>query len=401
MIRRSAVPGALATASALLVLAAAGCQKGPQGGGFKPPPMPVEIAPVAQGAVADRFEAVGSVEANDAIQVVSEIDAVVKRLPFAEGQPVGVGALLAQLDDAQLKADVSRTEAIKDQARATFERVKAVVSQGAGAPQDLDDAAAALKVAEANLSLAETRLRKTRITAPFAGVTGAKRVSPGAYLRAGTPITDLAAIGIIKVIFSVPERYLGQLHRGASVTLSAPAFPGYELMGTIDVVDPVLDPQTRSSRVIARVRNPGGRFRPGMSVNVAAVLSQRPQAVTVPNEAVFSEGGQSFVYVVKKDSTVTRSALELGTRLADVVEVVKGVEPGMMVVRAGHQKLFEGAKVIPIQSSQGAPGGPGGGAAAGGSTGATAPSKAGGAATGAPKAPGTKVAKAESKKGTS
>lgn len=360
---RSALRLALATSGAVLVLAAGGCRKGPQGG-YQPPPMPVEIAPVSQGTVTDRFETVGSVEGGEAILVVSEIDAVVKRLPFVEGQPVRGGALLAQLDDDQLRAEAARQEALRDQARASFDRVKAVVDQGAGAPQDLDDAAAALKVAEANLSLARTRLRKTRITAPFAGVTGAKRVSPGAYLRAGTPITDLAAIAAIKVTFSVPERYLGRLRRGAAVTLAAPAFPGYQQVGTIDVLDPVLDAQTRSSRVIARVRNPGGRFRPGMSVNVTAVLSERPHAVTVPNEAVFSEGGESYVYVVKKNNTVTRSALTLGTRLADVVEVVKGLEPGMFVVRAGHQKLFEGAKVIPIQS--GAPGAPGApGAAAG------------------------------------
>lgn len=374
----------LAAAGVLLVLTAAGCQKGPQAG-FTPPPMPVEIAPVAQGPVFDRFETVGSVEAGEAIQVVSEIDAVVKRLPFVEGQPVRAGGLLAQLDDDQLRAEVSRAVALRDQTKASFDRVKAVVGQGAGAPQDLDDAAAALKVAEANLSLAQTRLRKTRITAPFAGVTGAKRVSPGAYLRAGTPITDLASIAVIKVTFSVPERYLGRLRRAAAVKLTAPAFPGYEQLGTIDVIDPVLDPQTRSSRVIARVRNPGGRFRPGMSVNVAAVLSERSQAVTVPNEAVFSEGGESFVYIVKKDSTVTRSALTLGTRLPDVVEVVKGLEPGMFVVRAGHQKLFEGAKVIPTQS--GGPPAPGGPAGAQG----------GAAAPGA----GAKPSKAESKKGTS
>jgi membrane fusion protein (multidrug efflux system) len=352
----------LGIATALLILV--GCQKGPKGGGFQMPPMPAEIAPVTQGVVADRFESVGNVEAGEAILVVSEIDAVVTKLPFQEGQPVRAGALLVQLDDAQLRAEVMRTEALRDQAKSSFDRVKEVVGQGAGSPQDLDDAAAGLKVAEANLSLAETRLRKTRIVAPFAGVTGAKRVSPGAYLRAGTPITDLASIGVIKVTFSVPERYLGLLHRGAPVSLSAPAYPGYALVGVIDVIDPVLDPQTRSSRVIARVRNPGGKFRPGMSVNVTAVLSQRPQAITVPNEAVFSEGGQNFVYVVKKDSTVTRSALVLGTRSADAVEVVKGLEPGQFVVRAGHQKLFEGAKIIPSQSAPA--GAPGAGAASDG-----------------------------------
>jgi multidrug efflux pump subunit AcrA (membrane-fusion protein) len=88
-----------------------------------------------------------------------------------------------------------------------------------------------------------------------------------------------------------------------------------------------------------------------MSANVSAVLSQRPNALTIPSEAIFAEGDQSFAYVVKPDSTVTRSALTLGTRLTDVVEVVKGLTPGQIVVRTGHQKLFEGAKVIPVRSA--------------------------------------------------
>jgi membrane fusion protein (multidrug efflux system) len=87
-----------------------------------------------------------------------------------------------------------------------------------------------------------------------------------------------------------------------------------------------------------------------MSANVSAVLGERMEALTVPNEAIFAEGNQTLVYVVKSDSTVTRTPLTLGTRLPDVVEVVSGLKAGDRVVTAGHQKLFEGAKVIPIQS---------------------------------------------------
>jgi membrane fusion protein, multidrug efflux system len=334
----------------LLLAALGGCAKGggPGGMGFKMPPMPVETAPVAQGRVADRFEAVGSIDASDAITVVSEIDGTVVGLPFTEGSAIQQGGLIAQLDDAQLRAEVARTEALREQSQSTFDRVKAVVDQGAGAPQDLDDAAAALKVAEANLALAKSRLSKTRIEARFSGVLGARRVSPGAFIRAGQAITDLANLAELRVNFSAPERYLGQLHRGAEVEISTTAYSGYSVRGRIDVVDPVLDPSTRSARIVARVRNPGGKFRPGMSANVSAVLSQRPNALTIPSEAIFAQGDQSFAYVVKKDSTVTRSALTLGTRLPDAVEVVKGLEPGMTVVRTGHQKLFEGAKVIPV-----------------------------------------------------
>jgi len=322
--------------------------------------MPVETAAVVQERVADRFEAVGTIEAAEAITVVSEIDGLVVSLPFREGSAIQRGGLIAQLDDAQLRAEVERAEAIRDQARGTYNRVKAVVDQGAGAPQDLDDAAAALKVAEANLALAQSRLSKTRITAPFSGVLGARRVSPGAFIRAGQAITDLAKLDELRVNFSAPERYLGQLRPGAEVNISTTAYPGYVIKGRIDVVDPVLDSGTRSARIVARVRNPGGKFRPGMSANVSAVLSQRQKALTIPSEAIFSEGDQSFVYVVKPDSTVTRSALTLGTRLPDAVEVVKGLEPGMTVVRTGHQKLFEGAKVIPVSNR---PGGEGAGVA--------------------------------------
>lgn len=346
---------------ALMILAilavGGGCQRGGKpGGGFAPPPMPVEAAAVARRPVVDRFEAVGSIEAGEAITVVAEIQGILTSLPFREGEFVEAGSPIAQLDDAQAKAEVVRAEAFRDQQQVTYDRVKRIVEQNAGAPQDLDNAAANLKMAEADLALARTRFEKTRIVAPWSGLIGARRVSTGAFLRPGDPITDLSAIQEIKVAFSVPERYLAELKRGARVTVTTPAYPGVELAGVIDVVDPVLDAALRSAKILARVKNPGGRFRPGMSANVTAVLSERADALTIPSEAVFAEGDQNFAFVIKPDSTVTRAALELGTRLPDQVEVVKGLDPGMQVVRAGHQKLFEGAKVIPITSQPG-PGG--------------------------------------------
>ena len=89
------------------------------------------------------------------------------------------------------------------------------------------------------------------------------------------------------------------------------------LTGTIDVIEPQLDPVTRSVGVVARVDNPDELLRPGMSATVTVVLSERDGALTVPSEAVFVEGGQAFVYVVKPDSVVTRTPVELGTRLTD------------------------------------------------------------------------------------
>ena len=333
-----------------VALTGCGGNGGPGKGRFAMPPMPVEVSPVKVGTITDKFEAVGTIEAIEATSIVAEIDGAVRSLPFDEGGHIRKGGLIAQLDESQLAADVARTEALREQSRVTYERVKSVVDQGAGAPQDLDDAAAALKVADANLALAKARWMKTRIVAPFDGSIGARRVSLGTFVRTGQQITELANIDEIRVIFAAPERLLGQLSRGATVNISSAIFPGDERKGQIIAIEPMVDPTTRSTRVIARVQNPGRKFRPGMSANVSAVLRETPKALTIPNEAVFGSGNQLFVFVVKPDSTVSRVALTLGLRLPDVVEVVGGLKEGMTVVRAGHQKLFEGGKVMPMMS---------------------------------------------------
>ncbi len=152
----------------LLTLSLANCSDQNSGSGqFSMPPMPVEVAEVKMQGVSEKFEAVGTIEAIEEITVVSEINAAVIDLPFTEGSQITKGDLIAQLDDSQLAAEVTRAEALYAQSLATYNRVKKVVEQKAGTPQDLDDALASLKVAEANLKLAEARLNKTRIVAPF------------------------------------------------------------------------------------------------------------------------------------------------------------------------------------------------------------------------------------------
>ncbi len=345
----------VAGALTLLLTSCSGQQKG----GFGPPPVPVETASVNTADVTDKLEAVGNVEAADAITVVSEIDAKVMSLPFIEGQYIEKGGLIAQLDDSQARAEVESAQATLDKTKITYDRTKEIVDANAAARQELDDATAALKVAQAQLDQAQVRLDKTRVVAPFSGVLGTRRVSPGAYLRTGDPITTLTKISELRVNFSAPERTFSFLRRGSGVTISSPAYPDYELDGKIEVVDPVVDQTTRSVTVIALVENKDRRLHPGMSANVSAVLRNRPDALTIPDEAVFSEGNQAFVYVVRPDSSVVRTAITLGTRQPGTVEVTQGLLAGEEVVKAGHQKLYDGAKIMRVPpGGMGAPGQP-------------------------------------------
>jgi membrane fusion protein, multidrug efflux system len=337
--------------------------EGDAGGGFSMPPMPVESATVIRETITDRFDAVGTLEAINQVEIVAEIAGRVTSLPFDEGHAISQGDVIARIDDEQLKAEESRASAVVAQRRANFDRTKGIVDQGLGMAQTLDDAGALLKVAEADFALVTARLSKTRIVAPFSGITGARRVSIGSYLAVGDVITELTQVNELKVTFYAPERFYGTLTHGAEVTVSTTAFDGYSLTGKIDVIEPMVDPTTRNAKIVARLRNTDGKFRPGMSANVAAVLAQRDSALTVPDEAVLAEGNQLFVYVINADSTVAIAPITIGTRTTAKVEVTSGLVAGQEVVRAGHQKIGPGSKVMALP-----PGGMAGGPPAGGAT---------------------------------
>lgn len=341
-----------ATSTALLSLVS--CSGGAGGaGGFAPPPTPVEVSKVEPLTVRDRFTALGSIDSDELIDVVSEISARVIELPFAEGQGVSSGQIIARLDDTEIRAQAMRAEAERDRARSDEERAKQLFEHNAISVKELEDARVDLRVAEADFELASARLAKTLIRAPFGGLIGRRRISVGAFLSPGDRITELARVDQMRVTFSAPERFVGDLRIGVPVSIETPAYPGRTFSGRLKVVDPIVDPQTRTVQLVASVPNRDRRLRPGMSADVSVTLAERSSALMVPDEAVFAEGNQDFVYVVNADSTVARAAVRLGTRDRAMVEVLSGIESGAQVVRAGHQKLYDGAKVMPVSSTAG------------------------------------------------
>jgi membrane fusion protein (multidrug efflux system) len=197
---------------ALLILTTNCSDQNSQAGQFSMPPMPVEVANVIEQTLSDKFNAVGTIEAIEEVTIVSEIEGIVTEIPFEEGSYVKRGDLIAKLDDSQYEAELIRAEAVYSQSKSTYNRIKNIVEQKAGTQQDLDDALASLKVAEANLKLAKTQFDKTEITAPFDGLIGSRKISIGTFLRAGQPITELANLNELRVGFSSPEKYLPKLH---------------------------------------------------------------------------------------------------------------------------------------------------------------------------------------------
>jgi membrane fusion protein (multidrug efflux system) len=336
--------------TAIVVASIIGCGDSAQQGAMEMPPMPVEAAEVVRETMIDQFTAVGTLNAVDAVEVAAEIDGRIVALPFREGEAIREGDLIAQLDDEQLRAERDRAEAIRDQRRLSLGRTKSIVNQGAGSKQDLDDAMAAFKVADAELALAEARLSKTRITAPFTGIVGARQVNMGEFVRPGKVITNLAQIDELRATFTAPERFLSYLRQGAALSVSSPAVADKKLEGHIEVIEPIVDPMTRSVDIVAHVSNTDRLFRPGVSASISVVLSQRDSALVIPSESIFAEGSQLLVFIINADGSVVKTPIKTGSRSSDLVEVIDGLEAGQQVVKSGHQKLFPGARVMAVNA---------------------------------------------------
>ncbi len=329
--------------------------KGAGAGGFQMPPMPVEVAEVSAQSMSDEFRALGSLEALQEAEVVAEVAGRVLSLPFPEGRGVDSGAVLARLEDRELGAQRDRAAAALTLARSEARRVEDLFARDVVSPRERDEARAALEAAEAEAKLQQTRYEKATVRAPFAGVTGRRLVSAGATLRANDAIVRLARLDRLRATFPVPERYTASLRPGAEATVSVTAWPGVDFPARVTVVEPSIDPASRTFAAVAEVRNLGGRLRPGMSADVAVRFAERAGALTVPDEAVLAEGDQAFVYRVGPDSVVARVPVTLGAREAARVEVASGLAAGDRVVRAGHQKIFPGAKVLPVVGGPPAP----------------------------------------------
>lgn len=309
--------------------------------------IPVETDRVRIASLADSITAVGSLAASESVMIRPEITGRVRDIRFSEGESVKAGALLITLDDAEWRARLEESQALLKLAQLSHERLREMAAKQLTSRQDADKAALELDGARARLSADRQRLDKTVLRAPFAGVTGLRRVSPGDYVQAGQDLVNLEAIDELKMDFSVPERHLSALKSGLPLSLQTEAWPGESFSGAVYAIDPRVDDKTRSIALRARVANSQRRLRPGMFVAVKLKIAERPQALIAPEQALWPVGGQTFVYRVT-GGKADMVAVTTGARRPGEVEIVSGLAAGDTVIVAGQQKLKPGAPVVPV-----------------------------------------------------
>lgn len=321
----------------------------PAAGG--PPSVPVEAAGVRTTVVSDEVSAVGTLRSNESVMIRPEIAGRIASINFNEGEPVEAGQVLVSLDDSTHQAEQADARAALKLAESNFRRLDELFGKGSITARERDEALARLESARATLELSQARLDKTDVNAPFAGMLGLRRVSPGDYVTPGQDLVNLEDIDPIKVDFRIPERYLSSLSTGQLIRVRVDAFPGRVFDGEVYAIDPQIDPGGRSIAVRAYIANPDLVLRPGLFARVRLVVAERPDAMVVPEQAIVPRGEQRYVFRVV-DGKAALTAVTIGQRQGGDVEIVSGLSEEDTVITAGQLKLRDGAPVAVLGEEQ-------------------------------------------------
>lgn len=303
----------------------------------------VETRVVEPRRLVERFATVGTIRADERVEIRSEVVGVLEEVRFREGAKVVKGQLLAQIDADQFEAERDRAHHRVELARLNEARQQDLLDQGLTSQEEYDLALGQLNVLQAELRLADARLEKTEVRAPFSGVIGLRSVSPGAALTTQTPIAVLQKIDTVKIEFSVPEIHAARVRTGEMVSFRVKG-AAREYEGEIYAVEPNVDSETRSLRARARCLNPDGELLPGAFADVELAVNETENALTVPSIAVIPELGSKKLFVLEDGRAVPR-LVETGIRTDTEVEITRGLDPSDRVIVSAIQQLRSGLPV--------------------------------------------------------
>ena len=303
---------------------------------------------------ASTLNAVGSLVAVRGADLTAEMDGTVTSIDFESGQTVSEGDQLLSLESVAERSELARLKAQAKLAEIEVERRAALFKRGTISKSEYDTAIAETEVAKAAADAQQGRVNLKTLRAPFAGELGIRRVSVGQYLRAGDAIVTLQALDPIELDFSLPEKQLGKVQPGDTVTIVVDALGNRQFTGEVIAVEPKIDPATRNFDLRARLSNPEKLLKPGLYAKVSVDLNVPRAVLVLPRTAIQYTSYGDSVYAIRPqeegnkegDLEVIQRFVTLGEARGDYIEIIDGLEAGDEVASSGLLKLRSGQPVM-------------------------------------------------------
>lgn len=334
------------TALTLAVLVAAGCDRAAPPAADAAPPPEVETLRVLPEPARRVTTAVGTLEPVARVLVAAQEEGVVTAVTLREGDRVRAGQVVVELDDRQVRAELTQAEASLEEARSRWRRVETLRGEGVMAEQDVDAARAADRIAEARLEALRTRLSFTRIQAPVSGVVTARHVEVGDLASPRAPLLELATGNGLLLRVPVSELEVVRLAEGDRADITVDALPELRLHGQIARIYPAADSSSRQVTVELAIADAPANVRLGFLARAHLVLETIPAGLLVPEDAVLRGAeAASFVWLVR-DGVATIRPVEVGLRIDGRALIASGLAAGDEVVVRGMARLRDGEPVV-------------------------------------------------------
>ena len=286
----------------------------------------------------------GSLIPDESVELSFETTGKVVGIYFTEGARVKRGELLAKINDKPLQAQLLKLRAQLKLAEDREFRQRQLLDRDAISQESYDQVSTELQSIEADIMLVKARISETELRAPFDGIVGLRMISEGAYTTSQTKIAELVKIRPLKVEFSIPERYAGEVSPGFPISFVVDGIPE-TYTAEVYAVAPKVDFNTRNIVARAIYPNKNEELKPGRYASVRALLSQIDNTISVPTQAVIPEmeGEKVFIY---RNGRAEEVRVSLGLRTESHVQIREGLHFGDTLLTTAILQLRHG---IPVQ----------------------------------------------------
>lgn len=341
----------------------------------------VEVESVSTDDIEIYGRYVGLIRAARNVEIHARVEGFLEKMTFSEGKKVEENEPLFYINNATYKAKVEKAkaqlkkeEAQQAKAQRDVERLRPLYEQNAASQLDLDNAIAALNMANANVAMSKADLEQanlelsyTVVRSPLSGYISERYVDIGTLVgtsnssllatvvKRDTVLVDFKMTALDYLKSQQRNVHIGELDSTRSwqptITITLADNSVYSEKGIVDFAAPQVDPKTGTFGVRADMPNPNQELLPGQFTQVRLLLNVHEDAIVVPRKAISIEKGGSFIFVIRPDSVVEKRYVETGAEQNNKIVITRGLLPNESIVTEGYHKLTHGQRAIAVRKS--------------------------------------------------
>jgi membrane fusion protein, multidrug efflux system len=297
------------------------------------------------------IKAIGTIRANEEVEIRSEVSRKIVAINFKEGSYVAKGQQLFKLDADDLTAKFNKLIIEEKLAIAKFHREEQLLEKGLTSQEEYDISENTLENIRADMSITRIDIQKTSIRAPFSGIAGLRNVSRGSFVSPQTILVTMQDVSKVKIDFSVPEKYIGLFKIGQVLTFSVDGVDG-TFDAEVYAYEPKIENNTRSLLLRALCSNPKGRLYPGTFADVKLKISERNEAIMIPSEGLVPKLKGQSVYVLR-NGKAKLTDVEIGERTEKMIQIIsENIAAGDTIIVTNILRLKNDSpvKIVKVQN---------------------------------------------------